>query len=242
MRRSILCLAAWAIGGSAACLGAEMKDLRKLKPVYFTDVRITDAFFAPRIEINRTVSIPHNLDWCEKTGRINNFAKAGKLMEGQFQGIYYDDSDLYKVLEGASYALAQHSDTDLTLRLDEIIEKIAAAQQPDGYINTYYTIKEPGKRWTNLKDMHELYCGGHLIEAAIAHNRATGKGNLLDVAIKFADHVDSVFGPDKRHDVCGHEEIELALIKLYHLTGNEKYFKLAQFFLDLRGDAAKREK
>jgi DUF1680 family protein len=211
-----------------------------LRPVYFTDVRITDSFFAPRIEINRTVSIPHNLDWCEKTGRINNFAKAGKLMEGPFQGIYYDDSDLYKVLEGASYSLAQKPDPDLERRLDDIIIKIAAAQHPDGYINTYYTLKEPGKRWTNLKDMHELYCGGHLIEAGVAHHRATGKRNLLDVAIRFADHVDSVFGPDKRHDVCGHEEIELALIKLYHLTGNEKYFKLAQFFLDMRGNAAQR--
>jgi uncharacterized protein len=227
-------------GVGTICLADSMKDLRKLRPVYFTDVKITDSFFAPRIETNRKVSIPHNLDWCEKTGRISNFAKAGKLMEGQFQGIYYDDSDLYKVLEGASYSLAQSPDPELERRLDEIIAKIAAAQHPDGYINTYYTIKEPGKRWTNLKDMHELYCGGHLIEAAVAHHRATGKRNLLDVAIKFADHVDGVFGPDKRHDVCGHEEIELALIKLYHLTGDQKYFKLAQFFLDMRGNAAAR--
>ena len=227
---------------TAPALAAEMKDLRKLKPVQFTDVKITDDFFAPRIEINRKTSIPHNLDWCEKTGRINNFAKSGKLMEGQFQGIYYDDSDLYKVLEGASYSLAQKPDPDLERRLDDIIAKIAAAQHPDGYINTYYTLKEPGRRWTNLKDMHELYCGGHLIEAAVAHHRATGKRNLLDVAVKFADHADSVFGPDKRHDVCGHEEIELALIKLYHLTGNQKYFKLAQFFLDMRGNGASRQK
>src|SRR4051812_26503146 len=115
-----------------ACCGmtdraAEMTDLRKLRPVYFTDVRLTDAFFAPRIETNRTVSIPHNLDWCEKTGRISNFAKAGKLMEGQFQGIFYDDSDLYKVLEGASYSLAQKPDPELERRLDGIIAKIAAA-------------------------------------------------------------------------------------------------------------------
>ena len=222
--------------------GQPLQDHRKLKPVYFTDVRIEDQLIRSRIEANQKVSIAHNLDWCEhKTGRIANFVKAATRKEGGFSGIYFDDSDVYKVIEGASYSLAQQPDPALERRLDDWIAKIAAAQHEDGYLNTYYTIKEPGKRWTNLGAMHELYCAGHLIEAAVAHHRATGKNTLLEVARRFADHIDSVFGPDKRHDVCGHEEIELALIKLHHLTGEARYYKLAQFFLDMRGNAEARK-
>ncbi len=219
---------------------ATVKDT-KLSAVPFTAVRIDDAFWAPRIEVNRTKTVPHDFRMCEETGRIDNFAKAGGLMPGEFRGIYFDDSDLYKAIEGACYTLLTHPDPALDKYLDGVIAKIAAAQQPDGYINTYYTLKEKGKRWTNLKDMHELYCGGHLIEAAVAHHRATGKRNLLDVAIKFADHVDAIFGDGKRHDVCGHEEIELALVKLHHLTKQEKYLKLASFFIDERGRSTHRK-
>jgi DUF1680 family protein len=215
----------------------------RLTPVPFTDVKLADSFLAPRIETNRAVSIPHDLAWCEKAGRMANFEAAAKRpakWDGNYQGAYCRDCDVYKVIEGCSYSLAVHADPQLDKRLDDIIARIAAAQEPDGYINTYYQLVEPGKRWTNLKDKHEMYNGGHLIEAAVAHHRATGKRTLLDVAIKFADHVDSLFGPGKRVDVCGHEEIELALLKLYHLTKQERYLALARFFLDTRGNPAGR--
>ena len=162
-------------------------------------------------------------------------------MEGKFQGLVFNDSDVYKVLEAASYSLAAHPDPALEKTVDEIIAKIAAAQQPDGYLNTYFTLAEPGKRLTNLRDMHEMYCCGHLIEAAVAHFRATGKRTLLDVAIKYADFIDGVFGPTKRQGVPGHEEIELALVKLSQATGQEKYATLAKYFIDTRGDKSKRE-
>ncbi len=215
---------------------------RRLSAVPFNDVKVQDAFWAPRLKTNREESIPHNLEWCEKTGRISNFAKAGGLMEGNFEGIYFNDSDVHKVLEGAAYSLADHPDKKLEKIVDDVIAKMAAAQQPDGYLNSYYTLKEPDKKWTNLRVRHELYCAGHMFEAAVAHYRATGNRKYLDVAIKFADLIDKIFGPDKRHDVPGHEEIELALVKLYELTGEERYFNLAKFFIDVRGDESKRPK
>ena len=206
-----------------------------LKAVPFTDVQIRDEFWAPRIETDRIHSLPHNFKWCRQTGRFSNFAKAGKLMEGNFEGIYFNDSDVYKVLEGASYSLQAHPDADLDKQTDEVIAWIAAAQQPDGYLNTFHTLQEPGKRWTDLPTKHELYCAGHLFEAAVAHWRATGKRTLLDVAIRYADYIASIFGPDKRHGVPGHEEIELALVKLSQATGDRKYLNLAKFFIDIRG-------
>ncbi len=216
-------------------LAATAEPLRKLRGVPFTKVAIQDKFWAPRIETNRTRSIPHNFKWCRQTGRFSNFAKAGGLMAGGFEGIYFNDSDVYKVLQGASYSLQAHGDPNLDGQVDEVIAWIAAAQQPDGYLNSYYTLKEPKRKWTNCRTRHELYCAGHLFEAAVAHHRATGKKTLLNVAIKFADRIGEIFGPDKRHDVPGHEEIELALVKLAQATGREKYFQLGKFFLDIRG-------
>lgn len=224
---------------SSIALAEEPKH-RRLSGVPFTEVKFQDAFWSPRLETNREKSLPHNFEWCEQTGRIANFAKAGKLMEGKFQGIFFNDSDVFKVLEGASYSLAAHPDPALDKIVDGVIAKIAAAQQPDGYLNTYYTLAEPGKRWSNLKDMHELYCAGHMIEAAVAHYRATGKRNFLDVAVKYADYIDDTFGPTKRHGLCGHEEIELALVKLYQATGQEKYLNLSKFFVEMRGNKAER--
>ncbi len=209
-----------------------------LKPVPFTDVKFRDDFWAPRLETNRTVTIPHDFAMCEKTGRLANFARAAGREKGDFQGIFYDDSDVYKVIEGAAYSLATHPDPKLDKYLDDLIDTIAAAQQPDGYLYTFYTLKGLDKKFTNLKDNHELYCAGHLIEAAVAHKRATGKDSLLNVARKLADHIDSVFGADKRHDIDGHEEIELALFKLADLTGEKRYETLAKFFVDERGHSA----
>jgi DUF1680 family protein len=214
---------------------------RKLSAVPFTAVKVQDEFWAPRIRKNREVSLPHNFKWCEQTGRISNFAKAGKLMEGKFEGIFFNDSDVYKVLEGASYSLADQPDAAMEKIVDDVIAKIASAQQPNGYLSTYFTLVEPDKRWTDFGSKHELYCAGHMIEGAVAHYRATGKRTFLDVAQKLADHLEQTFGPDKRHEVPGHEEVELALVKLYQVTGQEKYLKLAKFFLDIRGDKTQRK-
>jgi DUF1680 family protein len=214
---------------------------RALTAVPFQHVHIKDSFWSPRIATNRTATIEANLKQCEITGRIKNFAVAGKLESGKHQGALYNDSDVYKVLEGIAYTLAGKRDPDLEKRTDAIIAKIAAAQQPDGYLNTYYTLVKPRERWKNIAHGHELYCAGHLIEAAVAYHQATGKRKLLDVARKLADHICDTFGPKKKIDVCGHEEIELALVKLYRATRDKRYLEQAQFFLDMRGRADKRK-
>lgn len=221
---AILFLTCCKTAGTAASRG-------RLAPVNFSDVKVQDNFWTQRLETNRTVSIPHNLDTCEKTGRIKNFAQAAGVDPSPFKGHYFHDSDVYKVLEGVAYSLINHPDKQLEARLDSIIDLIARSQQPDGYLNTWFTLKEPEERWKDIKIKHELYCAGHMFEAAVAHYHATGKRTFLDVACRFADHIDSVFGPGKRHVVPGHEEIELALIKLWRATGNERYFKLAKFFV-----------
>ena len=221
-------------------LAAETPSHRVLKAVPFTEVHFQDTFWMPRLVTNHETSLPHNFEWCENTGRISNFAKAGKLEQGKFKGLCFNDSDVYKVLEGASYSLATSPDPALEKTVDEVIAKIASAQQPDGYLNTYFTLTGPDKRWSNLGTMHELYCAGHLVEAAVAHYRATGKRTLLDVALKFVDYIDSVFGPTKRRGLPGHEELELALVKLYQLTGQQKYLDLAEFFIDMRGNGEQR--
>lgn len=209
----------------------------KLVPVNFSDVTIEDPFWTSRQETNRRISIPHNLDTCEETGRIRNFAQTAGLDGTPFRGHIFHDSDVYKVLEGVAYSLATHPDKALEARLDGIIDLIVKSQQPDGYVNTYFTMKEPQKRWANLRGAHELYCAGHMFEAAVAHYHATGKRTFLDVACRFADYIDGVFGPGKRHAVAGHEEIELALVKLWRATGNERYLKLARFFVNEHGQA-----
>ena len=214
-----------------------------IAPVSFTEVKVTDEFWASRIETNRKVSIPYCFEKCEETGRIDNFAIAGGLKKGEHQGNYpFDDTDAYKILEGASFSLSVHPDAKLEKYLDELIVKIAAAQEDDGYLYTCRTndskklINWYGKeRWVNLPRSHELYNMGHLYEAAVAHYEATGKRSLLDVAIKNADFLDTVFGPGKNTEAPGHQIIEMGLARLYLASGNENYLKLAKFFLDTRG-------
>jgi len=228
----------WVVFGGvlvAATMAASGAERSAMQAVPFDQVKIRDAFWLSRMETNRKVTVPHDLRLCEETGRIDNFAKAGKLIEGEFKGKYYDDSDVYKCLEGAAYTLVQHPDPDLEAKIDAIIDKIAAAQESNGYINSYYTLVAPDKRWTDLDRMHELYCAGHMFEAAVAYHRATGKDKLLKVARGMADHIDSIFGHGKRIGYPGHEEIELALVKLYRETGETRYRDLAKFFVDVRG-------
>ncbi|MBN1844909.1 MAG: glycoside hydrolase family 127 protein [Sedimentisphaerales bacterium] len=230
---------AWSLpaAGQAGRSGRPGGDFQKVQAVPFTAVTITDSFWAPRILANQDVTVWHDIDYCEQTGRIRNFAKAAGRLEGKFEGTYFDDSDVYKVLEGAAYCLHARREAKLEAKVDQIIETIAAAQQPDGYLMCYYILNGLDQRWTNCAAMHELYCAGHLFEAAVAYYQATGKRNLLDVAIRLADHIDSVFGPAKKREVPGHEEIELALVKLYEVTGEQRYLNLARFFLDERGRA-----
>ena len=214
-----------------------------IQAVPFTSVKIEDNFWEKRQETSKSVTIPYCFKKCEETGRISNFAKAGGLMQGDFEGIYFNDSDLYKVIEGAAYSLQNHPDPQLEKYVDGIIDTIAAAQWDDGYLYTYYSLPEhqPQKRWSNIESHHELYCAGHFYEAAVAYYRATGKRKILDMAVKNADLIDRVFGPDKKHAAPGHEEIEIGLIKLYQVTGEERYLKLAKFFLDERGRADQRK-
>jgi DUF1680 family protein len=213
-----------------------------LREVPFTQVKITGGFWAQRQQANRDKTVWANLDQCEQTGRNANFDLAAGKMRGQdikpdqFNGYFFNDSDVYKAIEGASYILATDPDPKLDAALDRLIARIAAAQQPDGYLNTYYTIVEGlDNRFTDLRNKHELYCAGHLIEAGIAHKAATGKTPLFDVAVRYADLLDATFGPAKRHEVCGHPEVELALIRLSKATGQDKYLRLAEWFVDQHG-------
>jgi hypothetical protein len=209
----------------------------KLQPIPFTRVTIRDGFWAPRRETNRVSSIPTNFKMLEKAGNIRNLELAADGARSGYSGPVFMDSDLYKALEAASYSLATDPDPALDKQVDDVIAKIVAAQQPDGYLNTHFQVNAPDKKWTNLRDWHELYCAGHLFEAATAHYQATGKRTLLDVAMKFADNIGSVFGngPGKRMGYPGHPEIELALIKLWKITGEQRFFDLARFFVENRG-------
>lgn len=213
---------------------AAASPLKRWGNVPFTKVEIHDGFWRPRLESVRSVTLPACLEKCETTGRIANFEKAGGTKEGTFEGIYFNDSDVYKVLEGAAYSLMLNRDSALEAEIDRIVDAIASAQEPDGYLCTYYTLTAPESKWTDM-EKHEMYNGGHLIEAAVAYYEATGKPAILDVARRLADHYDSLFGPGKRHWVEGHQEIELALVKLYRLTGEERYWKLALWLLEERG-------
>lgn len=206
-----------------------------LESVSFSNVHITDAFWKPRIDAIANVTIPVCMEQTEiKTPRIRNFEKVARRQGETHEGIYFDDSDVYKALQAIAYSLRNHPDATLETRADSWIDKIAAAQLPDGYLNTYYTLSGLNKRWTDM-EKHEDYCAGHLIEAAVAYYQTTGKRKLLDVAIRFANHIDSTFRLQNKHWVSGHQEIELALVKLYHLTHNDRYLKLAQWYLEQRG-------
>ena len=215
-----------------------------ISPVDFTHVSIDDQFWKPRIETNRNITIPFAFGMCEETGRVENFELAGGLTEGEHHGDYpFDDTDVYKIIEGASYSLAVKYDPELDKYLDELITKIATAQEDDGYLYTCRTnqcsrlLRWMGnERWEKLNS-HELYNMGHLYEAAFAHYTATGKKNLLNIALKNAELINKVFGPAPKQKHCpsGHQIIEMGLVKLYRATGEEKYLKLAKFFLDETG-------
>jgi DUF1680 family protein len=220
-----------------------------VQPVPFTAVRLDDGFWAPRIEINRAVSVPSAFEHCERTGRVGNFARAAAALRGEAiedrtpPGYPFDDSDVYKVIEAASYTLGVHPDPALDAYVDRLVATIAAAQEPDGYLYTARTIdpRHPhpwagSERWAlETVDSHELYDLGHLYEAAVAHYQATGKRALLEVALRSADLLTRTFGPGRRSIWPGHQVTEMGLVKLYRVTGRESYLALAKFLLDQRG-------
>lgn len=245
MRILIFCSCLFVISRSGVCqpLTVSAGDY-PFQPVLFTSVKLKDSFWAPRLNVNHDVTIPFTLGKCESTGRIKNFEIAAGLTEGKFCTQFtFDDTDVYKIIEGASYSLQIFKDPMLELRVDSLIDVIAKAQEPDGYLYTNRTIMGTNahewagsKRWENEHILsHELYNIGHLIEAGIAHFYATGKKSLLNVAIKAADRVCADFGPDKLHQYSGHQIIELAMAKLYRVTGDRKYLDAGKFILDVRG-------
>ena len=215
-----------------------------IQPVDFTAVHVQDKFWTPKMDVNASVTIPYVLRKCKETGRINNFLEAaGKVQGDKLTEFPFDDTDLYKVIEGASYALQVKPDPELEKYIDTLISYIGAAQEPDGYLYTFRTVKAAkphpwigAKRWEKEEDLsHELYNAGHLYEAAVAHYKATGKKNLLNIALKNADLLVKDFGWGKVEAYPGHQIVELGLAKLYRVTGNKQYLDLAKFFLDVRG-------
>src|SRR5438876_786502 len=236
---------------AAACFVALAKPDHDypVQPVPFTAVHLNDAFWAPRIETNRQITIPFAFQQCELSGRVDNFERAARALRGEAlantkaPGYPFDDSDLYKVIEGASYVLSVTPDPKLDAYVDGMIAKIAAAQEPDGYLYTTRSINPQNPhRWAGKErwelerdDSHELYNLGHLYEAAVAHYQATGKRTLLDVAIKSANLLIDTFGPGRKSIWPGHQITEMGLAKLYRVTGNERYLLLAKFMLDERG-------
>jgi len=232
---------------SFSCLWAALtygqnKDY-PIRAVPFTQVALTDNFWLPRIKINQTVTIPASFERCEKTGRVKNFEMAA-THTGKFCTVYpFDDTDIYKTIEGASYSLSLFPDGRLAAYIDSLINIVGKAQEPDGYLYTARTINPAevhpwaGKqRWEKERELsHELYNAGHLYEAAAAHFTSTGKRNLLNIALKNADLICSVFGPGKLHVAPGHEVVEMGLVKLYRITGKPEYLQTAKFFIEERG-------
>ncbi|MDZ7608092.1 MAG: glycoside hydrolase family 127 protein [Cyclobacteriaceae bacterium] len=218
-----------------------------ISPIDIRNVKLTDDFWLPIIKTIQNTTIQYALEKCREEGRMDNFLIAGGVMEGETRGVMpFDDTDLYKIIEGASYSLISNPDTQLDAYLDTLISIIKTGQEEDGYLTTWRTINgmkppapwvNPGNRWEHLAASHELYNSGHMFEAAAAHYRATGKTNFLDIATKNADLLVTTFGMGKLELVPGHQIVETGLIKLYQITGNENYLNLSRFYLDARGDS-----
>ena len=230
-----------------------MQTTPQLTPIHHTEITFRDAFWKPRIDRNRDITLPHVLEKCEETGRFGNLRAAGRKNLGNpapqtCEGYCFNDSDVYKAIEGAANILAVKRDAKIERRVDAIIALIAQAQEPDGYLYSPKTIGDPNnlppggtKHWESMDASHELYCVGHLYEAAVAHFRATGKRNLLNIAIKNANLVAATFGAGKRGNIDGHPEVELGLSDLYGATGDARYLRLAQWFLGRRGDTSRKD-
>lgn len=212
---------------------------RQLTAVPFAQVTLDDPFWAPRQEINRRVSIPHMYQMLVDTGRLSAFDLNFTRKVPSPIVLIFGDSDPAKWLEAASYSLVTHPDPALAALVDAVADKIISAQQPDGYLNTHFTAVQPEMRWKNLRDWHEMYCAGHLMEAAVAHFEATGERKLLESLARYADHIGREFGPapGQRRGYGGHPEIELALVRLFHATGEARYLELSKYLVEERGQS-----
>jgi uncharacterized protein len=207
----------------------------RLRPVPFGSVRITGGLFAERQRANREAAIPTGQERLESAGNLDNLRIAAREKEGEPRGPAFMDSDVYKWLEGAAWDYGRQPSDDLLEAQRSITQVVAAAQQPDGYLDSVVQITDGGERYRNLPWSHEHYCAGHLIQAAVAQSRCTGDRGLLDVAIRVADHLAETFGDDRRHDVDGHPVVEMALVELYRETGERRYLELARYFVEARG-------
>ena len=205
-----------------------------LIPVPFHQVQLKNGFWKRRISTVRKVTAQVCVDQCENTHRIDNFRCAAGRIEGEHQGRFFNDSDVYKVIEGIAYILMDNADPRLTEEADGMIDAICAAQQADGYLNTYFTLSDPQHRWTDMS-YHEAYCIGHMVEAAVAYHQATGKDQLLSAAMRAVLQMMSVNGPGKNHWVTGHQELELALLRLYRHTKDSRFLEYAEWLINERG-------
>jgi len=230
------------LGFVSAAAWADLPPSRGLDEVNHERVELRGGFWGPRLKTHHEVTVPHALNCLEADGHVTNFDKAAGVYDGPLRGHHAFDSDLHKALEGALYSLGHRDDPKLRRRVEGILDRILAAQQEDGFLVSCYIVKDPDKRWQNLRLEHQLYNAGHFFEMAVEHHRLTGQTKVLDAARRFADHIDGIFGPGKRYDVGGHEEVELALVKLYRATGQRRYLELARFFLDERGHAHGRQR
>jgi len=207
----------------------------QLKTITIANISLNGGFWSTKQLVNRKVSLRHGFEMLEKAGNFHNLRLAAGLTKGEYRGRNFLDSDVYKWLEAVAWELGNYPNDELQKMADETIDLIAAAQRLDGYVNSYYQVAEPESRWKDLDHGHEMYCAGHLFQAAIAFQRAIGDKRLMDIARRFADHIGSIFGPKKRHGSCGHPEVEMSLIELYRCTGERSYLELAKFFIDQRG-------
>lgn len=212
-----------------------MSFKRAMRSLRLSQVKLTDPFWKRWQDQLVEVTLPAQFEQLVSTGRIANFERAAGKAEGAFEGLWFNDSDVYKFVEACAYALAVRDDPKVRECLERCTKAIEEAQELDGYINTCFKLKHPHLRWRNLNMMHEMYCGGHLIEAGVAVFENLGDRRLLDVSIRFADNVMSVFGPEKRLGYCGHEEIELALVRLSEATDDPKYREFARWMVEARG-------
>ncbi|GAB4540233.1 MAG: glycoside hydrolase family 127 protein [Anaerolineae bacterium] len=206
-----------------------------LRTLPFGSVQVRAGFWAERQETNRKVSLKHGYEMLKKAGNFHNLKLAAGTESGHYMGMQFLDEDVYKWLEALAWEMGKATDKELQQMADEVIALVIAAQEPDGYLNSYYQVVEPDRKWTDLDFGHELYCAGHLFQAAVAFKRALDDDRLLQVACRLADHIASVFGPGKKEGTGGHPEVEMALVELYRSTRNETYLNLAQFFIDQRG-------
>ena len=206
-----------------------------LNTLEFRNVSLNEGFWTKKITVNRKASLQFGFEMLKKAGNFDNLRIAAGSFKGKYRGYVFIDSDIYKWLEALAWEIGREPDEDLSSMADQAIALVAAAQRFDGYINSYVQSREFFEPWTDLDNGHELYCAGHLFQAAVAFKRALDDDRLLNIACKFADHICSIFGPDKRHGACGHPEVEMALVELFRATNESRYLELAEFFVDQRG-------